>query len=93
MVESMCMDCKIRIKNAEIRIDLILLELYELDIILGIDFLTKYQAILDCSNKEVAMKGLGRCEVKFVGNKKVEIANIILVFKAKKLLKKGHTAY
>ena len=32
-------------------------------------------------------------EVKFVGDKKVELASIILVLKARKMIKKRHMAY
>ena len=93
MIEFVCRDCEIRIENLLMKVDLILFELDELDVILGMDFLTKYQAVLDCSNKEVILRELGKFEVKFVGNKKVELASIISVLKAKKLMKKGHIAY
>ncbi|KAA0047575.1 Pyridoxal-phosphate-dependent serine hydroxymethyltransferase [Cucumis melo var. makuwa] len=38
--------------RGKIEVDLILFELDELDEIFGMDFLTKYHAILDCSNKK-----------------------------------------
>ena len=39
------------------------------------------------------MKYLRRFEVKFVDDKKMEITNIISVYKVRKLLKKRHTPY
>lgn len=61
--------------------------------ILGMDFLTKYHAMLDCFNKEIVLRKSGNYEVKFVGNKKVKLASIISMFKARKLISKGHIAY
>lgn len=88
MAESVCKDSEIRIENVALKVDLVLFELDEIDVILRMNFLTKYHAILDCFNKEVVLKEPEWFEVKFIGNKKVELANIISVFKAKKLIKK-----
>ncbi|KAA0041141.1 DNA/RNA polymerases superfamily protein [Cucumis melo var. makuwa] len=65
MVESGCRDCEIRIEDIALKVDLILFELDKLDAILGMNFLTKYHAILDCSNKEVVLRELGKFEVKW----------------------------
>ncbi|KAA0035981.1 DNA/RNA polymerases superfamily protein [Cucumis melo var. makuwa] len=75
------------------KVDLCLFELDELDVILGMDFLTKYHAILDCSHKEVVLRDLGKFEIKFQGDKKVNFGRIISILKARKLMKKGHVAY
>lgn len=48
---------------------------------------------MDCSNKKAVLKYLRRFEVKFVDDKKMEITNIISVYKVRKLLKKRHTPY
>ncbi|KAA0061410.1 Gag protease polyprotein-like protein [Cucumis melo var. makuwa] len=76
-----------------IKVDLILFELDELDVILGMDFLTKYHAILNCSNKEVVLRDPRKFEIKFVGDKMVKLAGITSVLMARKLIKKGHTPY
>lgn len=39
------------------------------------------------------LKDPRKFEVKFVDDEKVELASIILIFKARKLIRKGHTAY
>lgn len=61
--------------------------------ILGINFLTKYHTILNYFNKEVLLRDPGKFEVNFVGERKVELASIILVFNVRKMIKKGHIAY
>ena len=93
MVESLCKNCEIKIENVSMIVDLILFELNVLDVILRMNFLAKYHAILDCSNKEVVLKEQEKIEVKYESDKKVELANIILVVKARKLIRKGHVAY
>ena len=75
------------------KVDLILFELSELDVILVMNFLTKDHAILDFSNKKVVLREPGKFKVKFVHNKKLELTGIIFVLKMRKLIKKGHTAY
>lgn len=62
------------------------MDLDKLDIILEMDFLTEYHATLDCSNKEEVFKKHGEFEVKFIGDKKVNLANMISIVKARKLL-------
>ena len=47
------------------KVDLCLFELNELDVIWGMDFLTKYHVILDCSNEEVVLKDPENFEIKF----------------------------
>jgi len=47
---------KIQIGETEFLVDLILLEFRDFDIILGMDFLTKYDATLDCKAKVVRLK-------------------------------------
>lgn len=72
---------------------MIFFELDELNVILRMNFLTKYHTVLGFFNKEVVLKDLQRSEVKLLGNKKVKLVGNISVLKAEKLIKKGHTAY
>ena len=41
-------ECKISLSTIQFRVDLILLEVHDFDIILGMDFLSKYDANIDC---------------------------------------------
>ena len=52
----MCRDFEVRVGSVGMKVDLYLLELDELDVILGMDFLTMYHAMLDCSNTEVVLR-------------------------------------
>lgn len=68
------------------------LDLDELDVILGIDFLTKYYATLNYSNKEVLFKA-GEFEIKFVGDKKMNLENMISTVKERMLISKDCNGY
>ncbi|XP_060974152.1 uncharacterized protein LOC133039308 [Cannabis sativa] len=43
----------VRIDGRELFVDLIVLDLFDFDVILGMDFLTKYGASIDCKQKKV----------------------------------------
>lgn len=43
--------------------------------------------------KNIVLKDLGKFQVKFVGDKNVELASIISMLKVRKLIRKGHTTY
>lgn len=64
-----------------------------MSMILGMNFLAKYHMVLDCSNKEAVLTEPEKLKVKFLSNKKVELASIISMLKARKLTRKTHTAY
>ena len=48
-----CKDCPLTLENRNFPTDLIVLSMSEFDAILGIDWLTKYGAILDCVSKSI----------------------------------------
>ena len=77
VVSSVCHDYLICINKAELRVDLLLLSLYEFDVILGMDWLTKHHAIVNCFEKLVKFK------------RPCVISTIV----AEKLLRKGYQAY
>ena len=48
-----CKDCPLTLENRSFPTDLIVLSMSEFDVILGIDWLTKYGSILDCVSKSI----------------------------------------
>ncbi len=44
------------ISKRELRADLVMLDMTDYDVILGIDFLSKYEATIDCKAKTVGFK-------------------------------------
>ena len=46
----------VRVANKELYVDLIILDMYDYEIILGMDFLTKYNATIKCRKKRVTFR-------------------------------------
>ncbi|XP_052204051.1 uncharacterized protein LOC127809327 [Diospyros lotus] len=64
----------------------------DFDVILGMDFLTKYNTTLDCKAKTVYLKSED-LNVKFQGKKKASERKWISALKAEKLLRQGAQGY
>ena len=60
-----CKDCPLTLENRNFPTDLIVLSMSEFDVILGIDWLTKYGAVLDCVSKSITFTTLGSQSFKF----------------------------
>lgn len=74
-------------------VDLIPLDLPEFDVILGMDFLSRYRTSMDCYRKEVVLRRPKEVEVIFRDDRKILPTSIISIIKAEKLLSKGCMAY
>ena len=66
---SMLKSCVIQIEDREILADLILMDMYDYDVILGMDWLAAYHASVDCFRKEVVFRPLGELEFQFKGSR------------------------
>ena len=86
-------NCPVLIKNRELLADLALLDVLEFDVILGMDWLSKHYATVDCRRKEVIFKIPNVEEFKFVGDKSSAPQNLISAITAKKMLSKGCQGY
>ncbi|KAI5338785.1 hypothetical protein L3X38_018057 [Prunus dulcis] len=86
-------NCYVQVGNAWSKADLIPLDLVDLDIILGIDWLEKHHASVDCFRKEVIIQSPGQPKVIFCGERKVLPTCLISAITAKRLLKKGCEGY
>ena len=79
--------------NIQFQANLILLEVYIFDIILGMDFLSKNDANIDCRRKIMTIRKLEGGRVKFQGQGDPEISKIILALKIVKLMSQGANGY
>ncbi|KAL5561449.1 hypothetical protein UlMin_031196 [Ulmus minor] len=57
----------IRVSERELYVDLIILKMYDYDIILGMDFLTKYNATIECQHRRVTFRPSNNDVFSFVG--------------------------
>ena len=69
--------------------DLIILDMYDYDIILGIDFLAKYNATIECRKRRFTFRPSNEDEFSFDGGPRKKGKAIISSIKARKMLLSG----
>ena len=93
LAESVYMDSGVIIGVQEFLADLILLDIHEFDVILGMDWLSIHHAIVDCYRKQVRFCRPGLTEVVFYGLRKTLPNSIMTAMKASKMLQKPYQGY
>ena len=90
LAESVYMDSRVIIGGQEFLADFILLEIHDFDVILGMDWLSRHHATVDCYRKEVRLCRPGQTKVVFYWLWKT-LPNIIMIaMKANKMLRKSY---
>ncbi|XP_075670170.1 uncharacterized protein LOC142639930 [Castanea sativa] len=85
----MLKSCVIQIENREMLADLILMDMYDYDVILRMDWLATYHASVDCFRKEVVFQPIGEPEFQFKGSRIHALPRVISALRAQRLLRKG----
>ncbi|XP_057246808.1 uncharacterized protein LOC130589544 [Beta vulgaris subsp. vulgaris] len=80
-------NCHILIGGYEFLVDPVQFELTDFDVILGMDWLSKYQADINCLNHEITLRGPNGCKVSY--RRRRSKPRIISTSKVFKLLEKG----
>ena len=93
LAESVYMDSRVIIGGKELLENLILLDIHDFDVILGIDWLSIHHATVDCYRKEVRFCRPGQTEVVFYGLRKTLTNSIMTAMKANKMLRKSYQGY
>ena len=88
-VNSCYAGCELSLDGKTLLVNLVPLPMVDFDIILGMDFLSGYHAVIGCLKKEVTFRFSNDEEVKFYGEKKVSKCRLISCLQAKSLLYKG----
>ena len=87
-------DCPIRIREYEFPGDLIFgLSFKEFDVILGRDWLSRHQVMVDCRMKRVTLRTPNENEVTFIDERSNHLSNVISAATARKMVRKGCEAY
>ena len=81
------------IQNKDFPADLIVLGVHDFVIVLGMDWLSKHRATLDCYTKEIRLVRLEEPGVIFRGIKREIAPSLINVMTASKMLRKGCQGY
>ena len=85
-------DCPIRIQEYEFPGDLIELSFREFDVILGMDWLSQHQVVVDCRMKRVTLRTPSDEEVTFISEKSNHLSNVISAI-ARMMVWRGCEAY
>ena len=72
---------------------MILLDIHDFDVILGMDWLSRHHATVDCYRKEARFCRPGQTEVVFYGLRKTLPNSIMTAMKASKMLRKLYQGY
>ena len=85
--------CEILVECVILNANLILLYMYDSDVILGMDWLSNHRALMDCFTKNIVFKKLGYLDLEFEGDKKIIPTCVISTLKVKRFLHNGCEAY
>ena len=86
-------DCPIRIREYEFLGDLIELSFREFDVILGMDWLSRHQVVVECRMKRVTLRTPSGEEVTFIGERLNHISNVISATTVRTMVRKGCEVY
>ena len=86
-------NCPLTVNDREFSVDLIALPFHEFDLILGMDWLSKHRAIIDCDKKKVLLKCSDMSKVAIHGIRYEAMSNIISAMQARRFLRKGCEAF
>ncbi|KAA0058951.1 gag protease polyprotein [Cucumis melo var. makuwa] len=81
--------CQIEIAGHVIEVALLVLDMLDFDVILGMDWLAANHASIDCSRKEVAFNPPSTASFKFKGEGSRSLPKVISAMRASKLLSRG----
>ncbi|KAL5560127.1 hypothetical protein UlMin_036338 [Ulmus minor] len=86
-------DMPIIVDDRVLNVNLVVLEMHDYDVILGMDWLSKYNAKIDCHKKRVSFEPTKGQKFAFQGEKKQSRTPFLSSLKAGKLLKQGCMGY
>ncbi|KAA3474134.1 DNA/RNA polymerases superfamily protein [Gossypium australe] len=92
-VDKLYRDVPLELQGVVFVADLMELPFEEFDLILGMDWLVKYQASLDCAAKRMVLKTVKGEEVVMIGNRRDYLSNVVSALKAVKMVRKGCEAF
>ena len=82
-------DCPIRIREYEFPRDLIELSFREFYVILGMDWLSRHQVVVDCRMKRVTLRTPSGEEVTFIDERSNHLSNVISTTTTRTIVQKG----
>ncbi|KAL2250218.1 UNVERIFIED_CONTAM: Retrovirus-related Pol polyprotein from transposon [Sesamum indicum] len=93
LVNTVVRSCPIVVEGVTLYADLVVIDLREFDVILGMDWLASNHALMDCQTKEVMVEVNGHMKTVIVGERKVIPNYLISAVTAFNLIKERCEAY
>ena len=93
IVNKVYRDCPIRIREYGFLGDLIELSFREFDVILGMDWLSQHQVVVDYRMKRVTLRTSSGEEVTFISKRSNHLSNVISATTTRTMVQKGCEAY
>ena len=93
IAKSVYLDSKVIIGGQEFLAYLILLDIHDFDVILGMDWLSRHHATVDCYRKEVRLCRPEETEVVFCGLRNILPTSTMIAMRASKMLRKSYQGY
>ena len=93
IVKRVYRDCPIKIREYEFLGDLIELSFREFDVILGMDWLSRHQVVVDCRMKRVTLRTSSGEEVTFISQRLNYLSDVMSTATARIMVRKGCEAY
>ncbi|KAA3466672.1 RVP_2 domain-containing protein [Gossypium australe] len=93
MVDKVFKNCPLMVKGKCFLVDLMLLPFDEFDVILGIDWLTQHDAVVNCKQKYTVLKCQNGELLHVESNRLDGLFNVISAITAQKCIRKGYNAY
>ena len=85
--------CELELGSQKLEVDLVPLPLHMFDVILGMDVLTKYQAMIDCYKKKVEFQMPTGDKIVFRGERGSEHYSMVSTLTARRMMRKGCEAF
>ena len=92
-VDRVYKNCPLMVHDREFSVDLIALPFHEFNVILGMDWLSKHWAIVDCDKKTVLLKCFDLLEINVQGIRSGSVSNVIFAMQARRFLRKDCEAF
>ena len=86
-------DSRVLIGGQEFPTDLMALDMRDFDVVLGMDWLSRHKATLNCYKKEVKFPRLRKLDVKFRGIRRELSSNMFSTMAVQRMLRKGCQGY
>ncbi|KAG8477207.1 hypothetical protein CXB51_030530 [Gossypium anomalum] len=93
LVDKICKNCPLMVRGYCFLADLMLLPFDEFDVILGMDWLTQHDAVVNCRHKYIMLKCQNGELLRVKSDQTEGLSDVISVMVAQRYVKKGYDAY